>query len=60
MGHNKLVINVDAAALSRYGRVAERAKKRKLAQEEEALLRAEKIAREKVEAEERVRLAQRE
>lgn len=59
MGHTKSVVNVDAAALSRHERASERAKKRKLAQEEATLRRAEKLAREQEEADERVRLAQR-
>ena len=37
MRHNKSIVNVDAAALTRHGRVTERAQKRKLAQEKETL-----------------------
>ena len=59
MGHTKSVVNIDAAALSRHERASEPAKKRKLAQEEATLRRAEKLAREQEEVNERVRLAQR-
>ena len=60
MGHNKLLVSVDAAALARHNRVGERAKKKKLAEEKETLRRSKKFAREKDEAEEQARLAQRE
>lgn len=58
MGHNKLLVSVDAAALARHNRVGERAKKKKLAEEEETLRRSKKFARKKEEAEEQDRLAQ--
>lgn len=59
MGQNKLLINVDASALSRHERVGERGKKRKLADEAEALRRVEEFARGEEEAAEKIRLAQR-
>lgn len=59
MGHNKLLVNVDATASLRLERVDERAKKRKLAEEAEALRQAEEFARAQEEALEETRLAER-